>query len=1158
MRLIRNTKFIFSLPLALSLSLSACNFSKVERVTHEGAIQDNKATGTDADPLDKKDRRSSDIDPVKINAVRSTDLSSIYQRVQGIKTEADALSIIQELGNGVLAPEIIDNPALNIEANVLSGLTYYNAAHIQLFSIKPLSESAARQMDQYIEFISKGCSENLDNCSRIKWAKRDPRTHQVLTQIATKKESGIPASCNSPECAKQLQGLYQIIAMSFATSNMNKNVDLYKVFTKRLHDYVAVLEKNKNTESLKQQGVLFDTIVNNLDEKEDVEIILPIIKSRPPWNFSRSSNISFNFGSEKIFRVASKNILYVNGKLNPDLQKMMLEEQKEMIIDGKKNPKANDTIYLTAKKLKEDPSTTHVFKNLNFNVDPFLADSFYDEYFFIVERLRKDHLNFDEAEAIWQGSKKDLSVLIKKIQDIARLELVDLVVRTNKYFSVVLETKNLPSDRLFIKSVEDSRPLTETWGLYFSRLSKVSNLLGQIATNSSLSDEDRKKVDAAKNFIITIKRNVKFMSVYPNMLTLGYFMIKIDAMFTIETWWGAKISIDPKTIVNFLLDGGFENTWYIFAGDSSPLNKSEILLAFDYALRLGSFEIFGQAKDEAGNSKIDRLQFFKGLKSTMDENIKQLTDTIEKIQRVENESDTNLLLSVCQTPEFKGVQVNMKLETFEQYALFGDTNKGLIGTAAKYYESTKDYFNVPARSGSGKVYSLRDSLNNRFLQLRAMSLPLLENIKSMNIAESEKTILLQKVQSEIRDVYSKLQTYYMAALNNHHLIKNCTQALVKAERERQFYILNSEIKHFTDVYNAMLAVYNEKTPAKKSELAKSLESQVRVSAEVLESDTYRYSKFDVYSRFKAYSSSPELKIKVQVDDPVSSTGDTLKADPRIVPFIDMQSNSPVSLERFLKTAMSSYNSQGTNTIQWFRNNTVHKLSQIKQESMIAIYKLGFDLGLQKTEVKYKDRKLKPILAEDIVNETASLALSLNIAPEEEKVMRLMGQFDLVPFSDLQGFLFDTTETDFYGVVDNVFLMTTRIQEDLGEAERYYKERLNTRRANSMIFPMNPEVEKAIHEIYQSLVKKDEALVADFIRGIRVVQQKFSQNPLKFAYRLIDEGNTQMIYDQSKITGGGSVLVDERKVKALNDTIFDFHNRRTFRVYSADLKQPTVD
>jgi hypothetical protein len=135
-------------------------------------------------------------------------------------------------------------------------------------------------------------------------------------------------------------------------------------------------------------------------------------------------------------------------------------------------------------------------------------------------------------------------------------------------------------------------------------------------------------------------------------------------------------------------------------------------------------------------------------------------------------------------------------------------------------------------------------------------------------------------------------------------------------------------------------------------------------------------------------------------------------------------------------------------------------------------------------------------------------------------------------------------------------MASRTQEDFDEAVRYYRERINTKRPDSMIFPMDEKIEAGIHMIYHRLVKKDEALIADFIKAIRQAQVEAQKNPIRIVYRLLDGEGGNKVYTSDLISGGKSILIDERKINTLLDGIHDFHNRLTFRVYQSEISQLT--
>ena len=130
---------------------------------------------------------------------------------------------------------------------------------------------------------------------------------------------------------------------------------------------------------------------------------------------------------------------------------------------------------------------------------------------------------------------------------------------------------------------------------------------------------------------------------------------------------------------------------------------------------------------------------------------------------------------------------------------------------------------------------------------------------------------------------------------------------------------------------------------------------------------------------------------------------------------------------------------------------------------------------------------------------------------------------------------------------------TRSSDDLSEAERYYKERLNTRNtkinsSNSvnssiMIFPMEENIEQGIHKIYKRLIDKDQSLIRDFDQAISQYEKTLSPEKLSFTYKL-SPNQGQFVYSPTKISTAGSLLVDQRKITGNSNLLKDFHTRIT--------------
>src|SRR5690606_14003978 len=99
-----------------------------------------------------------------------------------------------------------------------------------------------------------------------------------------------------------------------------------------------------------------------------------------------------------------------------------------------------------------------------------------------------------------------------------------------------------------------------------------------------------KNLEEANLMFGSLRRNIKYMAVYPNMFLMAYFIAHNKAPLEVNTWFGS-FKIDHTTIINAFMDGNV-SPWFRFGNDELPLSKIELLYAYYFALRNGSFETY--------------------------------------------------------------------------------------------------------------------------------------------------------------------------------------------------------------------------------------------------------------------------------------------------------------------------------------------------------------------------------------------------------------------------------------------------------------------------------------------------------------------------------------------------------------------------------------
>ncbi len=1112
-------KQIYSLfAVSIAFSISACSFKKSDRGLNEEAQPTNLTISTD----DKAAPRSAGTEVVA--SVQNLDLKSIFDKTSAIATEADAIGVIDALEKSTVNASVWNDPKLRVADNVVTSLSYYNWAVIRLIEIAPDSQQTAAVIERYQKMAMAGCSDELTNCQNILWLRKDPRSSKVIEMIVTLLDKKMDAQCKT-DCASSLKQYYDLLAASFDMQNHFANPTLEFLYLKRASQFAAVSKSGpeQNSDFLKRHGRIFENLMAQHPADAKDEKFAAFVKAFQPWTFSHLTANNFPYGAEKMFSFAALHYVYGEGKktLNPDLRAAINSSQES---DDKTGPSFKKSLQT----LLSDARSKEVFKGLNFDTSSIQGDDFYNEYFFMIDRLYRGHLNLEEAGSLWQGSQQDQKKLMKTLDSYIKIELVKRIVKTNQYLGDIFLQKGIKNDDLFKQAIQKSEPLTKEWDVMGSQMDRIAIFLGQ----QRGSGENALNLKEAQSLIESVKRNAKFISVYPNMMLLGYFMIGADAKFKFTSWSGREFEVDPTTIMDYMLDGGLGDPWFLFGGDTAPLNKTELIYAFHYALNAGAFETFASIKDSKGLQIIDRVSFFqKALKKTILNDFGRLKDALAKLQTPTNTiSDYSALMDVCEneSKNNKNYQTLMKLDELQYFSIFGTKGKGLIGSALSLFDPMNEFAAV------------RDTYELRLTQLKAMMEPLQANMDRLNLPSAEIKKMKAQLQTDLDELENIKRDFLKEAVTQYRSLSACTGRLIWIERERESQIFTAETNYLGQVYDAMTTLKGlsgEDRKKKAAELTKSLEMG---EGESIETESYVFSRWNLLSRFARFSSA--LKPTVNFVEPDSTTKDSLKSQVRQITFISKSSGEVLSREAFINNGMTQLNSQSGSMVAWLQDIATLNTWNTELSTAVSLYKMGFDTDL------YKDPKTSLSAGEiiDLALETASF---VNIQETEKIWLKKMSQNELIPRDKIRGFLFDTTETEFRGILDTAYMQVTDVTGDLKEAARHAMAFTNKGR---LLFPMPEKIETAINAKYKRFVTRSEEIIKNFDDAIEAKQKKLDLKNLQITYRLDGQGTS--VYTPNLIDNGSSVLVDVRKQNNNKAILSDFHNRRTNQFYKESMNQ----
>lgn len=1085
--------------------LTACNFKKASRDADEAARA--TALTIDSEPASQDILISAEL--------RKSDLSDISTQIDTTKSTKELVNQLTALEKKAINPETLMDVQANKKDATRKALTYYNYAIISLAQIAPNSVELKTYLDKYEKMALTGCTVEMKQCLNYAFLKSDSRSSKVLQLVASQLDSQLDADCKK-DCSLNLKRYYNILSFAFDTNNYTRNPETEFLYIKRAQQYGELLKKTSDLTKFRNHGIIFENIIAQYTANANDARFTEFVHAFKPWNYSRLNPNTFPFGAQKMFSFAASNYLYNEARteLRPDVKASIDDSQKQA-------DQAGPSFKMIVNQLKNDSRSAGIFKGLKLDISIADHSAFYNEYFFMVDRLYRGHLGIDEAASFWNGSKKDSKALLSVVDFYTKIEFLKRIFETNQYLAEIFMRRNNSSDTMFKQVVQESESLTKQWNSTFSRMENISIFVSQQLSNTKENSEDLKQVQL---MIDTVKRNATFLSVYPNMLLMSYFMLDTKSSVTFTTWWGGEVSVDPATIMNQLLDGRLNKPWFLFGGTSETLNKIELIYAFHYALNTGSFETFAKIVDDRGAPVVDRVSFFKkALQKTAQIDMLLLDEADKKLSDLTNNSEYDNFLQMCanESQKNKDYSLLMKLSDLQNYSIFGNESQGMLSTIHALYGSSG-----PLR----KFSEIRISLESRLVQLNSMMDVLQYNLSQLSSTTTDLKQVQTELQSEIDSLQKRKQEFLSRMVEQHRKVSKCLNFATGMERQRQSALFTSEIHHLEQVYDELVTLSQLSGAAKQARLEVSAKKLGLETVASIADNSYTYSTLSLLKRLA--KSSQQLKPLVNFADPDKSEQDSLRSSLQKVYFLNSSTNKMVTKNEFVNAGMGLLSSQGSNTLRWLQVSASIDGWKDKLSTMVSLYKMGFDTKMQ-------NNPKSSVTALEIINEAIEMAQFININESEKVWLLKMGRRDRISREKLDGILFQTSDNEFKGILDNYYKDATEVKPLLDLAAEYY---ISSKEIGRFLFPVPEEVLNSMKARYTEIVKRSENLINDFEGAVQLKEKSFNANSLKITYRLDDAATST--YTTKLIDGGESILLDTRRVRDVKGMMTDFRVRKT--------------
>lgn len=1121
----------------LSLGLASCNFKSVDKQNHEGARTAEFVT---------------DISDPALNVQSDPNwLKNIYN-LMSKKDHASVVKAASEmLRNEATFQKLSSEKAK--EGTIL--LEYYNYSMLERIK----ANSKGPEIENYYLWAIKGCDKNLKGCESLNFLKNDSKSALVITEIVKLRKDSLAIS-----------DYYRLIQIGFEVNNQLRTPELEMLYISRGKEYFDHLEKAgvEEKDNKDRHTRLFQMILGqNTIDKNDPKMV-EWLKQLNPWKYSRFDPSYTKLGSIKVFEVAAKNFIYENKKIASGLKQVILENNKasdsngasfyqslKLIKDEIAKAKSNENLKILndveMEKGRLALIKSQVFKNFKIDIDALMVDSFFTEYFYLVDRLFRNHIGLDEANLFWQGTLKNENEVTKMIDIYTKVELIKMAFRTNIYMGETFKQKDVPNFKLFEQVINRSQPITDEWSMFLAKVNTLITFVKQKADN----EKSALMVESEKN-LNSISRNVKFLSIYPNMFVIGDSLIDLDAPVTVQSFWGRPIRVEPKTVMKIILSGTVEEPWFIFGGDTAPLNKTETIFAYYYGLELGVFETFSVLKNGTSGTAA-KLKFFQtAVRRTLADHTSKVKEATEKLEDMNANKDVTHQNSMvrCEMIE-KGnfdFSVSNNADDIKKYLLFGTRRDGTIS------ELYKLYLNGPMSSyrdmdGSEKF---RDSFESMLIQIKSM----MQIFESRLESEEDKQVLsaLKKEMAWYEDLR---QRFYAAALEQHKKLGDCLNQFIKLEGDRTITMYELEADYLGTVYDQAKKVREAQGANEKKLALEAAKATLKLGDnDVLTEQRFLFSQWSLVKR--VIENSKNLKPVVEFELPDQESQDKYDLKIYTVPFLDLSNGRAFSRDEFISYGLRTIQTHPSENFRWI--NTILDVEPMlyKLMSIVSIYNLWFDLSKtvsdsedDRSEKLSKLKKLKSerITAEEILGEGKTILNFLSISEREEKILNYLKLRSRNTKDTLVGVLFDSPDADFKGIIDKVFEEWMSTDKDITEATNFYNERLNLEK---FVFPLDKKVVEIVEEKFRTKVSSMDERTTEIFTALNKLASSTKDEDFNIRYELGD--GRRGLYSPSLITNGNYRVVSKSVVEEARNTLNNFHKIKTGGCFLKNAKSDCLD
>ncbi len=1175
-------KSLLAFTLVSTMLLVACSNREVSVTKHEGPIVGDETAS--APRLASVDR----------DALEKLDTSAINLGLSARKVgngkqlgQSESIEILRRLEPFVLNRAYLDEPRVVSTTQMRSALSAFMGTLTELATLN--ADAAAPWIEKARVAIESGCDGKGHGCTNISFFRTDGNSSKVMQLSAAElnaqldtTEAAIAKATEKSQKEKledERDGLirlyYRRLNIAFDLRNATFDQEFEFMYLTRARSYADAFEHSKDSarerDLLLQHSEKFEMILNRFDP----DLSSPQFRAKfeafvnafSPWSFSRENSNPFGTAATRMLSLAAKNFMYegAGGNLSSSLRKSIeksqklsdksCDEQRKGAAERKKAEKASPSNDPPKSSL--DESFAIITENLKCQEPELwanleLSDSFpRDEYFFMIDRVYNGDLTPDDASELFRGSHRNGPALLQATEKYIKIQLSGQIVRTNEYMNWIYSLKDASAATLFQNAILKSNGLETQWKQMLSRIGRVQLFIDR---NLKVSDDtfSSKEYKNVNEMLTSLQRNIKYVSVYPNMMLMVYFMAEVKGEIPIVTYFGSY-KIDAASIITEFFDVGMKPL-FNFGNDSVALKRIETLYAFLFALKTEAFKTFDIAVP-----KFFEVVLAKYLESDR----LALEDSVESIRRTMRQSNNmSVFLGFCRQdrdflskslkPGRQGTTLAIELANLT-YGTYVGTPGGYGIDALGFYSD--DLVN--------KVRSLNENLRRKLDFIQIMVGLYEKHIAGSVTKPEDRAALSARVEKTLAPVKKLRREYLTEVTRWNKELSSCIDQSVKIEIDRQNDLMDLEIRHLRDVWKAMTKLRTANTPANVAQANAWLHSTLGLkdgaSASkyapfgTISAGEYVYAELDILLRMRQHLKIAAPVVRILMPADIMET--SYVRDPKMSA-IAYSSNE----EDFVRAALMNFNDSQTAYLLWLNNTARASVFSNRIGLLAELNKLGkfevYDTNALACQGKANitecplDKSFE-IKADNVVSEALNAISLLSMSEPGGKMKRdasmvqLLGSTSRWPKSALINFTLDSNG-DPASPLESLYKLYTDDETPLNEGREY---NTTAQSVGHFLFAPAADSENIIKNGYVPLVTRH----FDRVRALEEAIQTREKADGKSG-KIIDYSYETRLGELQKVrienAGGNPVYLARQKIDDFSTKKIIFH-RETINRFKVD-------